>query len=72
VGRRLLRSAGCGPDDYRRSLEPLVRLGAAGWERGTLEDWAEESRRLRPWVYDFDARRRVPLIPNAMPRPAAS
>lgn len=58
----LLRSGGLRQDDYRRSLEPLVLLGADNWERGTLEDWAEESRRLRPWVYDFDARRRVPLI----------
>lgn len=58
----LLRSAGLRQDDYRRTLAPLVALGAAAWESGTLEDWAEESRRLRPWVYDFDARRRVPLI----------
>jgi hypothetical protein len=58
----LLRSAGLRPDDYQRSLEPLVALFAQSWERGTLQDWAEESRRLRPWVYDFDARRRVPLI----------
>jgi len=58
----LLRSAGLRPGDYRRTLEPLVALGAADWARGSLEDWAEESRRLRPWVYDFDARRRVPAI----------
>jgi len=58
----LLRSAGLRPEDYLRSLEPLVVLGAQAWERGTLEDWAEESRRLRPWVYDFDQRRRVPVI----------
>lgn len=58
----LLRSAGLRPEDYRRSLEPLVEMGAAAWEDGTLEQWALESRRLRPWVYDFDARRRVPLI----------
>jgi len=58
----LLRSAGLRGDDYQRSLAPLVLLGAAAWEQGTLEDWAEESRQLRPWVYDFDARRRVPVI----------
>lgn len=58
----LMRSAGLRPDDYRRSLAPLVALGAASWEHGTLEDWASESRQLRPWVYDFDARRRVPKI----------
>lgn len=58
----LLRSSGLRPDDYRRSLAPLVALGAASWESGTLEDWATESQRLRPWVYDFDARRRVPHI----------
>jgi hypothetical protein len=58
----LLRSAGLRPDDYHRSLEPLAELGAAAWAQGTLEHWAFESRRLRPWVYDFDARRRVPLI----------
>jgi hypothetical protein len=58
----LLRSAGLRPEDYQRSLAPLVALGADAWQRGTLEDWAEESRLLRPWVYDFDQRRRVPLI----------
>jgi hypothetical protein len=58
----LLRSVGLRPEDYRRSLEALVALGAADWATGSLEDWAEESRRLRPWVYDFDARRRVPVI----------
>ena len=58
----LLRSAALRVDDYQRSLAALVALGARYWEDGTLEDWAEESRRLRPWVYDFDARRRVPLI----------
>jgi hypothetical protein len=58
----LLRSAGLRADDYQRSLGPLVALGAVSWERGALEDWAEESRQLRPWVYDFDARRRVPVI----------
>ncbi|HUG99182.1 MAG TPA: S1/P1 nuclease [Gammaproteobacteria bacterium] len=58
----LLRSAELRADDYQRSLAALVVLGARSWEDGTLEDWAEESRRLRPWVYDFDARRRVPLI----------
>lgn len=58
----LLRSSGLRAEDYRRSLAPLVRLGAESWERGTLEDWAVESQQLRPWVYDFDARRQVPLI----------
>ncbi len=58
----LLRSSGLRADDYRRSLAPLVAIGAASWERGTLEDWATESQQLRPWVYDFDARRRVPQI----------
>lgn len=58
----LLRSAGLRPADYQYSLASLVTLGAESWEHGTLEDWAEESRRLRPWVYHFDARRRVPVI----------
>jgi hypothetical protein len=58
----LLRSAQLRPEDYRRTLEPLVRLGAASWEAGTPEDWAAESHALRPWVYDFDPRRRVPHI----------
>lgn len=58
----LLRSGGLRSVDYRRTLAPLVELGAAAWEQGSLEDWAEESRRLRPWLYDFDTRRRVPLI----------
>ena len=58
----LLRSSGLGWRDYRRSLAPLVALGADDWAGGGLEDWAEESRRLRPWVYDFDARRRVAQI----------
>jgi hypothetical protein len=58
----LLRSAQLRPADYRRTLEPLVRLGAASWEGGTLEDWAAESHALRPWVYDFDSRRSVPQV----------
>jgi hypothetical protein len=58
----LVRSAGLRGEDYRRSLAPLVLLGAASWERGELEDWARESQQLRPWVYDFDQRRRVPVI----------
>lgn len=58
----LLRSTGLRSTDYQRTLQPLVALGATHWEAGTLEDWAEESRRLRIWVYDFDARRRVPQI----------
>lgn len=58
----LLRSSGLRPDDYRRSLAPLVAIGADTWEHGSLEDWATESQRLRPWVYDFDTRRRVPHI----------
>lgn len=58
----LLRSAGLRADDYQRSLEPLIMLGAAAWEAGTLADWARESQQLRPWVYDFDQRRRVPVI----------
>lgn len=59
---RLLRSTGLRTEDYARSLEPLAVLGAADWAAGTFEDWAEESRRLRPWVYDFDHRRKVPRI----------
>lgn len=58
----LLRSSQLRAEDYRRTLEPLVRLGAASWEAGTLEDWAAESHALRTWVYDFDSRRRVPHI----------
>ncbi|MFU8895382.1 MAG: S1/P1 nuclease [Gammaproteobacteria bacterium] len=58
----LLRSAGLRAADYHRSLEPLVALGAGHWEAGSLEDWARESQQLRPWVYDFDQRRRVPVI----------
>lgn len=58
----LLRSAGLRGDDYRRSLAPLVLLGAASWESGGIEDWALESQQLRPWIYDFDHRRRVPLV----------
>lgn len=58
----LLRSAGLRTGDYARSLEPLALLGEADWAAGTLEDWADESRRLRPWVYDFDHRRSVPRI----------
>nr|WP_276611320.1 S1/P1 nuclease [Thioalkalivibrio sp. XN8] len=59
---RLLRSAGLRTEDYARSLEPLALLGEAEWAAGTLEGWADESRRLRPWVYDFDHRRTVPGI----------
>lgn len=59
---RLLRSSGLREGDYARSLEPLAVLGQADWAAGTFVDWAEESRRLRPWVYDFDHRRSVPRI----------
>ena len=59
---QLLRSARLRPEDYARTLAPLAALGAAGWADGSLEDWADESRRLRPWVYDFDKRRRTPQI----------
>ena len=59
---RLLRSSGLRAAEYARTLAPLVEIGRASWSGGTLEDWADESRRLRPWVYDFDARRRVPRI----------
>lgn len=58
----LLRSTGLRGEDYRRTLEPLAALGSEAWSRGTPEEWARESRLLRPWVYDFDKRRRVPVI----------
>ena len=58
----LVRIAGLRWNEYARTLEPLALLEAAHWRRGTLLEWAEESRRLRPWVYGFDARRRLPLL----------
>ncbi|MGD9388728.1 MAG: S1/P1 nuclease, partial [Gammaproteobacteria bacterium] len=59
---RLLSSSGLRAAEYARTLAPLAELGRASWSVGTLEDWADESRRLRPWVYDFDQRRSVPRI----------
>jgi hypothetical protein len=59
---QLLRSAELRSADYARTLAPLAVLGAAAWSSGSLEEWAEESRQLRPWVYDFDQRRRTPGI----------
>lgn len=58
----LLRSAGLRPGEHARVLRALAAAGGAHWTQGTLEDWADESRRLRPWVYDFDTRRQVPTV----------
>jgi len=58
----LVRIAGLRWNEYARTLEPLALLEAAHWRRGTLLEWAEESRRLRPWVYGYDARRSLPLL----------
>jgi hypothetical protein len=58
----LLRSADLRPAELAGALRALATAGGANWAQGTLEDWADESRRLRPWVYDFDARRQVPAV----------
>lgn len=58
----LLRSSGLRWQDYARTLEPMVELAGASWVGGGWQDWAEESRSLRPWVYDFDRRRRLPML----------
>jgi hypothetical protein len=58
----LLYSIGLQAEEHASALRALAVGGGAHWAQGTLEDWADESRRLRPWVYDFDARRQVPTI----------
>ncbi|NHA14475.1 S1/P1 nuclease [Thioalkalivibrio sp. XN279] len=58
----LLYSTGLRPEEHANALRALAAAGGANWAQGSLEDWADESRRLRPWVYDFDARREVPII----------
>ena len=58
----LLYSTGLRRHEQASALRGLVTTAGAAWAQGTLEDWADESRRLRPWVYDFDARRQVPTI----------
>lgn len=57
----LLGLAGLPSGDLTRALEPLATLGHPVLGGGP-EAWAEESRGLRPWVYDFDTRRRVPRL----------
>lgn len=58
----LLNSMRLRPGEHAGALRALAVAGGADWAHGTLEGWADESRRLRPWVYDFDARRKVPTI----------
>lgn len=58
----LLYSIGLRTEDHASAVRALAVGAGAHWAQGTLEDWADESRRLRPWVYDFDARRQVPVI----------
>jgi hypothetical protein len=58
----LLRSAGLRPAEQASALRALALAGDTGWAQGTLEAWADESRRLRPWVYDLDLRRQVPTV----------
>ena len=57
----LLGLTGLGSRDLSRALEALATLAAPGSDGGP-EAWAEESRALRPWVYDFDPRPRVPRL----------
>jgi len=57
----LLGLTGLGSRDLSRVLEPLATLAAPTLEGGP-EAWAEESRALRPWIYDFDPRPRVPRL----------
>jgi hypothetical protein len=57
----LIGLTGLGSRDLSRALEPLAMLAVPGLEGGP-EAWAEESRALRPWVYDFDARPRLPRL----------
>ena len=58
----LLRSTGLRSEEQVSALRALAAAGGAHWAQGAPEDWADESRRLRPWVYDFDTRRQVPGI----------
>jgi len=57
----LLGLTGLGSRDLSRVLEPLATLAAPTLEGGP-EAWAAESRALRPWIYDFDPRPRVPRL----------
>lgn len=58
----LLYSMGLRHEAQVSAVRALAVAAGADWARGNVEDWADESRRLRPWVYDFDARRQVPTI----------
>lgn len=58
----LLYSMGLRHEAQVSAVRALAVAAGADWARGSVEDWADESRRLRPWVYDFDARRQVPTI----------
>ena len=48
--------SGLSPEEYARSLSRLIDADADQWEQDTPMDWAHESRKLRPDVYDFDSR----------------
>lgn len=58
----LLHSMGLRPGEKVSAVRALAVGAGSDWGQGTLEDWADESRRLRPRVYDFDARPQVPTI----------
>ncbi len=60
----LLAGTGLAWQDMAGVLEALSAAADPDPEGG-IEAWAEESRALRPWVYDFDPRRRVPVISRA-------
>jgi hypothetical protein len=57
----LLARTGLKAKHLSASMAALVEAGISAGA-GSLEAWAEESRALRPWVYDFDARPRIPSL----------
>ncbi|MEJ2516327.1 MAG: S1/P1 nuclease, partial [Gammaproteobacteria bacterium] len=60
----LVGLSGLAWQDLAGVLEALISTAELATE-GELSDWAEESRALRPFVYSFDERRRVPVISRA-------
>lgn len=53
----ILKSEGLSFSELADFLEPPTPEQLADWQRGTYLDWAEESRALRPLVYDLGNQR---------------
>lgn len=57
----LLARTGMNWKQLSASMAALLEAGVSAGG-GSPESWAEESRALRPWVYDFDPRPRTPRL----------